>query len=361
MRKTVGMVGAMLALIAAVPFSVWILRNRQEIRSRAAPATTLAIIPSDITIDPGETVSLTVHIDTGGNSVTAAKIAIEYDPSYVEMLSISNGPQFPTVLSAGAISDGVAEIYVGAASTAQPVTGTGTAASFTVAALDDARGQTTIRFSPQTFVSGLGESSPNVLVQTASALVTVGSVSKGGLATDSTPTPTVPSDTGSTPSPSAAPSPEPTIPVTITSIPTVPIVPTPTGHPTIPLSITHPAQNELVTDPLPDISGRANPGDTVTVTITPLTEQYSTIVDANGEWSTKITRPLTPGQYQITATSSASGNSATVIFVFGSVAADQSAQTIPVTGHASMLFGIVGIAASFIFLGYYNYRKSYGN
>ncbi len=306
-----------LLLLLAIPASVFLVAQRQELRKRAAPATTLSIVPATLTKAPGDVFTMEVKIDTGVNQVIATEISLTFDPEKLEAQSITNGSLFPNILTSGLVDRGVTSISVGAASSAQPVTGTGTAAVVRFKALAGT-GDTpaTIRFGPNTFVGGLGESGKNILIGSNPSRVTI-----SGSAT---------ATTGST--------------STATASATLTPTPTPAGgsfgqqeSTTSAVQITTPIKNASVSTDTPTLTGKAPPGSTVTVTIysTPIT--VTVTADSNGNWTYTPTAPLEDGPHNVVVSTVVAGGqtvTASSSFVVASGTEGSSTSATPVAGSA---------------------------
>jgi len=200
MNKKV-IIGILITLIIVVGLVVGVIlvgRN-QEIREKAAPATSLSITPGAQSKLPGQSFTLNVLMDTGENQVTGADIVLDYDPVAIEVVSISKGSGISvfdqeiknnidsvagkvsysafTLNSANAISgSGVAVLTINA-----QVKSTATGGTFTIS------------FGTQTAVAATQEGQ-NVLTSSTPASITVGVIasptSTPTTAPTSTPTPT---------------------------------------------------------------------------------------------------------------------------------------------------------------------------
>ena len=112
-------------IILAIPATVFLVGQNQEIRKRAAPASTLSLSPSTTTKKVGDTFTVEVKIDTGTNQVGVIQLRIVYDPAKLQGVDITNGPLAPSISVSGKIdATGKASITVGAKNNTQPITGT---------------------------------------------------------------------------------------------------------------------------------------------------------------------------------------------------------------------------------------------
>ncbi len=323
MKKAVLIVVAVLTLLA-IPVTVFLVAQRQEVRKRAAPATTLALTPTSVTKQVGDTFSLEVKIDTGENQVVATEINLTFDPEKLSAESITNGALFPNILTSGTVESGSASISVGAPSSSQPVNGTGTVAVVRFKALAITDTPVSVRFAQTTFVGSLGEGSNNVLVGTNPARVTITQPSL-----TPSPTPTLGFDTESSGSSQASSS---------------------------AVTITTPTKNTSVSDDQPTIKGKAPPGSTVTLIIRSDPITVTVTADANGNWSYTPTTPLASGTHTVIASASNSttgqtetASTAFVVAAGGSGSSTQSAT--PVAGNSETTLFLIIVGTMLFFSG----------
>lgn len=182
-RKIVG-IATLLIMLVALPVSVLLVRQRQELRREAAAATTLSLLPSSLAVQPGEQFSLEVTIDTGSNTVSAADLVITFDSSKLTATGITAGTFLPVILAPGAVTSGTATIILGSLPEA-PMRGTGVLATVTFTANNV--GIATVRFAATTQVAAIGESG-NVLSGTQEAAVSI-AIPIPTIAPSATPTP----------------------------------------------------------------------------------------------------------------------------------------------------------------------------
>ncbi len=207
-------------LFVSVPVIVFFFGQQQDIRMKAAPATTLSIQPNVPTIPIGETVVCKIMINTGGNRVATAKVSLAFDATKFEAQSITNGPLAPRILNQGTVGAGTATITVGAQSNTNPISGQGEIATLRLKAIGGSTQPVQVRFASDTFIAGLGENTVNVLVSNQAGSITI----TGGDPVDDTPA-TSPSTQPTQP---AGNSPTPTTQAAATSTPTQTPAPTPT-------------------------------------------------------------------------------------------------------------------------------------
>lgn len=337
--KRVVLILITLLLITALPATIYLVSRSQEMRKRAAPATTLSLVPATVTKSVGDEFTLDVRMDTATNQIIAVQLKVTYDATKLEAEWIHNGTMFPNILSSGTVQNGVVTIALGATNTTTPITGTGTVATIKFKALASTTGPISVRFDQQeTFVGALNEGSTNALTGSIPATVTIAG-SSGSLV-------------GSTISPT------PTLAAAGTLTPT--LTPTPVSSDSASPSavlITSPVINERVDTDLPVIEGMAPPGSTVVIVIHSTQQITATVIaDANGNWTYTVEEPLEAGPHTINvvAEDPATGvtNTATLAFVVSSGTENgASGSAIPVSGAVENTILMFGISFILILLG----------
>ncbi len=276
------------AILIAIPLTVFLVKRNQDIRQRAAPATTLEMKPATLSVSEGQEFSIDVVVTTGPNQITGADIKLLFDPEKLEAQSIQKGTFLPNILVAGAVAPGTASIALGAPSTT-PGNGTGTLATVIFKALAATSSPVSIRFAqPETQVVGIGEQG-NVLTGTTPTTITI----DGGESLSGSPALAVSTPT---PLPSSAPTASPSaLPIGGTS-------PTASPSATVTTQITSP-QEGTTTSARPTISGNSFATATITITITN-TQPITALSSANsaGFWSYTPTTNLVNGAHTITVT-----------------------------------------------------------
>ena len=216
--KKIFLLGFIVAILIAIPFSVYIAQKRQQIKSKAAASTTLSFNPSSPTITANQTLSLDVVLDPGSgataNQVSFVKLVISFDPSKFTTVSDSlalnpNSPNTLTsVLEDSVYTSGTASISLSIG--ADPTKVLTTKAKIAVLKLKalsqtESNNPSSITFDKTTQVLSIAASdqtSENVLSTTTPAIVTIASAS-----TSTTPTSTnsfAPATSTPTPTPLAA-------------------------------------------------------------------------------------------------------------------------------------------------------------
>lgn len=214
-------VGVVVFLTLALAATLRLTGQKQDIRQKAAPVTTLTLLRPDgnSPVSPGDAFTANVEINTGANVVAAADIKIVFDPLKLELISIVPGTLLPTELLTTTIDNtaGNGHIVVGlpepTGETFNPgVTGTGTIATLSFQA--DATGTSEISFDPATGVAGLDEDKgKNVLSGTVPLTVTISFPSPTPTPRPTPPvSPTPPASPEATPNATPRVSPSPTPP-----------------------------------------------------------------------------------------------------------------------------------------------------
>ncbi|MBI4062410.1 hypothetical protein HY410_00655 [Candidatus Gottesmanbacteria bacterium] len=319
--KKLLLIVSILLVIVAIPVTVYLVSQQQELRKRAAPATTLSLTPASTTKTVGSEFSMEVQIDTGDNQVIASELHITYDPVYLEAMTITNGALFPNVLVSGRIEQDTASITVGAPSNVQPVTGQGIVAVIRFKTLAPTE-STSLRFAETTLVSGLGEGSTNVLTTTRPATIII---------TGSEEEPVTSATQSASLNQNASPSGEAT--------------------PSASLEILTPTASSTAQLDRPTIKGTAAPGSKVTLTI--YSEPITVVVtaDANGNWVYTPQTPLAPGPHTIVVTAGDGSDTTTQSFVVATGSGDASGSGVPVSGNYELTILIMSLAFSLIGIG----------
>jgi len=307
---------AFIFILVAIPLTVFLARQQQDIRQRAAPATTIAFQPSQITVAPGQEFDLDAVITSNENVVCAAELHITFSAQYLEALSITSADFMPNILESGVPQSGSASITVGAGT--QCVQGTGSVARIHFRALADTEGSATaVNFAATSQVAAAGEGATDVLVSSSPAQVTIAAAGGASPSPSAVASPAVsPSPGSASPSPSATPlvsaSPSPSA-TPGTGGGTASPTPTPpaTGTTT---TITSPPNGSTVTTPRPTISGASFANALMVLSINTSPQHTATFyANAQGAWTYTPTTDIVNGTYTITVTGSpASGNSEVV-------------------------------------------------
>lgn len=256
-RKIVFIIIGAIVLIASIVAGILLVKNNQDIRERAAPATSLSIKPTTQTKDKMQDFNLQVVMDTGVNKVTGLDLDITFDPNAFSVTSITKGADVANFSQEirNNIDNTMGKITYSAFTldSAKAVTGSNIIVLNILGKVKDtATAQTyKFQFSQTTAVSGSGEGQ-NVLTLASPANVTVRAAAGETPGMTSTPM------TSGTVKPTATPM--------KTKTPTPMAQATPTKTPT-PL-----AQVTATPSPTPTMAALATESPTPTQTAVPIPE-----------------------------------------------------------------------------------------
>ena len=292
------------------------VRQRQELRKKAAPATSLEITPVSETVAIGEEFTKTIAIDTGENTVSAAVVEVSFDSAKLNATKIEAGDFITEILQAGVIIEDKASITLGSGPGKQKK-GTGTLARVTFQAL--AEGQNIhITLGPGTKVAGIDESTDVLTTRGAFGTVTI--------ATDSL-------EPTATPTPLNTPTPTPT-----------PIQ----GGEATPLILQKPANGSVVQTDTPTFQGTASPGSTITIVIfsDPITGVV--VADTQGRWSYTPTVALAEGVHTVQITEERLDGTTNMTEVTITV---QKTEPVPVSGGVEATLWIISLGVGILLMG----------
>jgi len=204
-KRKIIIIGTTLIFLLGLAASVFLVRQKQEIRKKAAPATTIYFEPSTQTIPLGEKVSFKVFVNTGVNNLYSVILEIKFDETIFDPWSLTFSPSLPDELRPPEYLDG--GTFIGSAGTGfsggvanPPLSGIQEIATIQLTAKSPSAGSQ-ISFGSQTAAyTGSGEDiGVNLVADSVPATVVI----TGG---EPTPTPIEPT---ATPTPTFVP--EPTI------------------------------------------------------------------------------------------------------------------------------------------------------
>ncbi len=194
------LLGIVVVLLASIPVTLYLLQQRQEVRSKAVASTTLSFTPPTASSSVGQEVKLDIMVNPGQNQVSFIKLNISYDPtklSAIENALVANPGTFPATLEGPIYTSGNinASLSVGANPTSviqQPAK----VATLTFKALAVTEGSPTqVSFGNQTQVLSIAQTdqpSENVLSNTSPALITITSSTPSASVTPIPPQPSGP-------------------------------------------------------------------------------------------------------------------------------------------------------------------------
>ena len=94
MKKIIIPIFVILILVGGLVSAVLLVRQRQIITKKAAPATTLSLAPSNANPTVGDSVTASIDINTGENLVIGAELYINFDASRLQVTDVNLGPFF---------------------------------------------------------------------------------------------------------------------------------------------------------------------------------------------------------------------------------------------------------------------------
>ncbi len=196
-----------LVLVGGLTAGIILVRQNQELREKAAPATTLKISPASQKKLPGQTVTFTVLMNTGENQVTGVDLNLRYETDVIEIEKITKGSGISAFdkITENNFDSTNGTISYSAFTTAATAAVTGTsleALRITARVKDTAQaGNYEITFSATTTVSAV-ESEVSVLISK-----TLGTLSILALVGEGTSTPTPTATASATPTATASATP----------------------------------------------------------------------------------------------------------------------------------------------------------
>ena len=218
-------------LIAGIVGGLYLIKQRQNVREKAAPATTITFQPVVTEAEIGEIINLDILVNTGENSLAAVRLDINYDQGVLQATSLTFSSLLPTILRPVNISQPGKITGSAGVATGTLISGTGqkvASLSFKVSSADPLG--TTINFASNTIASSatLEDTNKNLIICNTQVKITINTPS------EPTPMPTsAPTAVPTTSAPTAAPTTStPTAAPTTSTPTTAPITSTPTTAPT---------------------------------------------------------------------------------------------------------------------------------
>lgn len=190
----------LIVLTIGLVVGVILVRQNQELRKDAAPATTISLKTLNPRAQVGESINVDIGIDTGTNTATATDLEISYDSSKLTLLDFKPGIFLPVPLSDPRIDNarGVATASFGA-QPANPPKGKGSLGTLVFQAKEP--GTTQVSFAQNTIVTGIDEET-DVTVGRTPVTITItslsGSTTSGGTQTATTTDPSSTTASGGT-------------------------------------------------------------------------------------------------------------------------------------------------------------------
>lgn len=202
-KVLLGILG-LVVLLVSVGVGIILVKQNQDFREKAAPATTMYITPSTQNKNSGDTFTSIVRVDTGPNLVSGVDVRLKFDTSFLEVTSIQKGADISgfdsTITNKIDNNSGTIAYAVFALDKSKAANGSNLEILIVNGKVKSTSGNgtTSLSFDPSTSASGLNEGQ-NILTGTTGATIKVTSSS-----IVSTPTATSASSTATaTPTPTA--------------------------------------------------------------------------------------------------------------------------------------------------------------
>lgn len=169
-----------LVLGAGIIAGVYLVSKNQDIREKAAPATTLSLFPSSQEKSGGQTFNLTIKANSGENKITGIDIEVKFNPAVIQMTQMSATSaisNLSTVIKNGEINNitGKARFVAFTASKDNAISGSLDIITLSGTIVSGAPvGNAQITFSDSSTVAAADEG-VNVIITTAPANISVSS------------------------------------------------------------------------------------------------------------------------------------------------------------------------------------------
>lgn len=83
-------------LVTSIGVGVYLTNRPQDVRTQAAPDSTISLSVSKSQLTPGESFTITSSINTNTNAIVGLDLDITFDPSSIEIVSMTKGSGIPT-------------------------------------------------------------------------------------------------------------------------------------------------------------------------------------------------------------------------------------------------------------------------
>lgn len=343
MVKKIFILISILLILVTIPAIVYFSKKGTEMRSKAAPNTSLTLTSSNPAPAINEEFVVHVDINTGDNLVNSVSIDVRYDPAVLTAEKIDPGtfltdPLFTdnpqsSVGTAGRVKQ---TYYV--QGTASFKTGSGTVANITFKA--KAGGSSSVWLNREnTLVFGQPDNNDVLSVPaTSTEPMSPVTITVSGGSTTVTPIPTI----TSTPNPLLTITPMPDLIATPSAMSSA------SATTSADLVVSVPGEGAVITETKPTIQGKGTPGSIITIIIhsgDPITATAT--VSADGTWSYTPTSVLADGSHTVTATQQTpNGSTQTTTQNFM-----VQANPVPISGSADVTMLILLIGGGLVLLG----------
>lgn len=173
-NSVVSVIGIIL-LIIGVAAGIMLVKQRQLFQQKAAPATTISLLPATTNVAPGESFSIDLNIDTAANQFVGYEIYLSYDPSLISIDNVTAVENFfpsQTTDLDFATPGRISLVAFTTPPSGSAVSKTGKIMTIEGTAL--AEGTATISYLPDTLIAGYGDDAgSNVISQSNPAQVII--------------------------------------------------------------------------------------------------------------------------------------------------------------------------------------------
>ncbi len=180
-KKTIGIILGIIGFVVlagGIFAGVFLVSKNQDIREKAAPATTLSLFPATQNKAVGESFALTVNANSGENKITGIDIEVTFNPAVVQMNQMSATSaisKLSTVIKNGEINNttGKARFVAFTASKDNAVSGSLDIITLSGTIISSAaQGASQLTFSQSSTVAATDEG-VNVIINSIPATITV--------------------------------------------------------------------------------------------------------------------------------------------------------------------------------------------
>jgi len=198
--KNIILAVTLVLFLTSVPLGVFLFHQRQEIRLRAAPNSTIFFKPANLTVAVGESFTLAVIVQTEANLVSKAELEIVFNPLVFKVVGLIPGADLSMTLGGPTLDNDGGRVSIIVGDEQNPIEGSGEVALVSFETLASSAEAEEIDFGPETQVSVWDEEGENLLTDTTSALVSIlnneATLEAGGAELASTEEGTAPTPTG---------------------------------------------------------------------------------------------------------------------------------------------------------------------
>lgn len=175
--KILGLLTVILLLVSGVGAGVYMTQTPKQTQTQATLETSdISFKPSEIQVQSGKSFSVDVFGNANGNQITSVKLAFQFDPEVLELISISPKQFLPKVLATPSIASGSASVSLGTDGNSG-ISGSGILASLSFHSKKQSASLTRISFDKgQTRIDLLGNTTnPLSNLKSAAVIITPGS------------------------------------------------------------------------------------------------------------------------------------------------------------------------------------------